>query len=229
MIDQKSLAMNLDKAGYIANGILVYTAHDFQSAIKAINSKDIDVVTLNLDSQPSNSCALIKQLKHNVPKSGIPFLVTSVQTNAKIKRDALQSGADLFIEQPLPRNFFIEKIKESLNYEVRDNARIDVLGSVAVHIDKGQYCLDINDLSSTGVLIDHTNIFKEGQNIEITMSLEGLLEKLIIDGQVVRIFNKPDKKGVGIKFQNLRGKVKNVLHNYIRNQKIVATELKYYL
>lgn len=229
LVDEKSFTASLDRAGYREKGVMVFTAHDYQSALKTINSKDIDVVSLNLDFNKQNSIALLKQLKASVSKSGIPFITTSVQTSAKFRKEALENGADLFVEQPVPRDFFIEKIKSTLDQVVRDNTRISAIGSISVELNEGNLSLDISDLSMTGILVDYNSAVKEGQSLNLTLQLEDLSHKFSLEGSVIRIINNKDIKGIGIKFDNFKGKDKTMLQKYIDKHQIESSELKYYM
>ncbi|MDB2447319.1 response regulator [bacterium] len=228
LIDEKSFTASLDRAGYRNKGVIVYTAHDYPSALKTITAKDIDIVSLNLDFQGQNSIDIIKQLKSNVPKS-IPFIVTSVQTSAKIQKAALKNGADLFVEQPVPREFFIEKIKSTLDQAVRDNKRISAIGSISLELEQGNLSLDINDLSTTGILVDYSEAVQEGQSVRLTLQLEDMPSKFSIDGSIIRVINNNDKKGVGIRFENFKGKDKSKLQKYIDQHHIESSQLKYYM
>ena len=229
LVDEKSFTASLDRAGYREKGILVYTAHDYNSTIKTIDAKDIDVVSINLDSQSQDTKNLLKQTKNHVSKQGVFIIATSVQTSAKAKKEALNNGADLFVEQPVPREFFIEKIKSLLDQAVRDNARINAFGSISVELEKGNLNLDINDLSSSGILVDYCEALSEGMSLKLTLQLEDLNHKFFISGSVIRVLNSADKKGVGIRFENFKGKDKVKLQNYIEKNQIDSAQLKYYM
>ena len=92
--------------------MLVYTAQDYKSALNLISEKGIDVVSLNLDYNKENSFNVLKQLKENISEQDTPLIVTSVQATNKAKKKALEIGADLFVEKPIPRDFLLKKLKQ---------------------------------------------------------------------------------------------------------------------
>lgn len=229
LIDEKSLTASLDRAGYREKGVLVYTAEDYQTALQTIASKNIDVISLNLDHNKDTSLNVLKQLKAHEHSGEIPVIATSVQATKKSRNSALDSGADLFVEKPIPREYFIEKIKSTLSQAIRDNTRISAIGEVIVTTSEGNFSLPISDLSSTGTLVEFSDRLTEGDAIEFSLKLEDHSYNFPIKGSVVRVINSAKKQGVGIRFESFKGNDKVKLQKYIDKNQIKSSDLKYYL
>lgn len=229
LIDEKSLTASLDRAGYREKGVLVYTAQDYKSALNLISEKGIDVVSLNLDYNKENSFNVLKQLKENISEQDTPLIVTSVQATNKAKKKALEIGADLFVEKPIPRDFFIEKIKATLSQAVRDTTRISAIGEIHITGSHGEFSLPISDLSSTGTLVEFTDKLNEGDSVDLSLKLEDHSYNFPIKGSIVRIINNNNKQGVGIRFDSFKGNDKSKLQKYIDKHQIKSSGLKYYM
>jgi len=107
-LDEKNLISELDRAGYKKMGILVRSATTHEEAIKILKNEQIDIIVMNMDHSKVVVSESAKRVKQHEEWSAIPIVLTSVQSSAKVKQLAKKSGADLFVEQPLPRDYFIE-------------------------------------------------------------------------------------------------------------------------
>lgn len=230
MIDELTYTTSIDRAGYREKGIFVQTAHDYSTAIDALKKKSIDVISFNLDSTKENAYTIIRGLKAYSSEKNIPLIVTSIQNNKRTQKQALDSGADIFVEQPIPRDFFIEKIKATLDQSTRDNLRISAIGHLEIKSKDGSIVkLDIEDLSSTGVLSSYSDLVKEDQEVEIKLILDGLSTNISTQGTVVRLINSDARRGVGIRFNCFKGSDQKKLTDYIIKHQIESYQLKYYL
>lgn len=225
MIDDKTFTTSLDRAGYREKGVLVYLAHDFKGALETIHTKPVDVVSINLDYNTDHSFETIKQLK-NLEGFTFPVIATSIQSSRSLQKQAINNGADLFVEKPIPRDFFIEKIKQTLSHAVRDNMRIEAIGTATIN---DQPDVRIIDLSNTGLLVDYTPTLNENDQIKISLNLQDLGKSLKLEGIVIRQVNTDEKQGTGIRFLDIDKKNKAELEKYITSNKIDSYQLKYYL
>lgn len=161
-IDDKTLTTDLDRAGYRKMGVYVRPAANYDEAQKTLRAEAIDLIVINADYKPIDANQITKHLKALDEFKAIPVVITSVQTTAKIRNGALEAGADLFVEQPLPRQYFIEKLKQLLEHKTRTTERVAVHGNVTFDIKGKVESCPIGDLSVSGMLMSTEAVIPDG-------------------------------------------------------------------
>ena len=233
-LDDKTVTTDLDRAGYRKMGVVVRPALSFDEASKALKAEKFDLIVINMDFKPINAAEITKHLKAQAEFKEIPIVLTSVQTSAKVRNTALDAGADLFVEQPLPRQYFIEKLKQLLEHKTRTTERVALDGRVVFQYAGRDLSCAIGDLSVSGVLLSTEEELQDGAELEMTFELPGDKKPVTVTGEVVRTiqFSKqtPERQtGVGIRFAAFHGDAKKRLEKYIERSQIVDTRMKYYL
>ncbi|TWW10028.1 hypothetical protein E3A20_08460 [Planctomyces bekefii] len=233
-IDDKTVTTDLDRAGYRKMGVYVKAAANFEEANRLLKSEKIDLIVINLDYPPIDGTQITKHLKSKPETKEIPIVLTSVQTAARLRNAALESGADLFVEQPLPRQYFIEKLKQLLEQKTRTTERVSLHGDVRFTVDGTQHHCAIGDLSSSGMLLSTDLELTSGKPIHVEFDLPDQKKPIVIDGEVVRTLRyspqHPDRQcGIGVRFDNFQGDSKKRLENYIDKSAHSDERLKYYL
>ncbi len=230
-IDDKALTSDLDRAGYRSMGIVVKNAASFPDATKILGAQKIDVIVINLDYSKIDGLAIVKHLSNS---NSIPIITTSVQSSAALGRKAIESGSALFIEQPIPRQHFIEKIKQCLNQAIRDSDRLAIHGTAEFKWKNRSHECQIGDLSSTGVLVYSDLDIDAGSEIEIMLHLPEMAKPIEVHGIFVRALDpNPDrdieKRGIGIRFGKFNSDGKKQLAEFLRKTARTDTQMSYYL
>ncbi len=233
-LDDKTLTTDLDRAGYRKMGVFVRAASTFADALKLLEADKIDLIVINMDHKLVNAAQVTKHLKSQEQWAGIPVVCTSVQTAAKIRNAALEAGADLFVEQPLPREYFIEKLKQLIEQKHRTTERVAIHGEVTVALEGRTFTCPIGDLSISGILVSTEEDLTDGLNVEVEFSLPGDRKPLQVSGEVVRTIKfakqNPDRQtGVGIRFVAFGGDAKKRLEKYIEKSQLGGDRMRYYL
>jgi DNA-binding response OmpR family regulator len=233
-IDDKTLTTDLDRAGYRKMGVYVRPAANYEEAARTLRAEKIDLVVINADYKPIDANQITKHLKMQDEFKAIPVVITSVQTTAKVRNSALEAGADLFVEQPLPRQYFIEKLKQLLEHKTRTTERVAVHGNVTFAIGKSTETCAIGDLSVSGMLLSTEATIADGTTITLEFELPGNKKPIKVDGVVVRTIkysaNHPDRQtGVGVRFDDFHGDSKKRLEKYIEKSSHDDSRLRYYL
>lgn len=233
-LDDKTVTTDLDRAGYRKMGVLVRAAASYDEANKVLKAEKIDLIVINMDYKPINASEITKHLKAQEEYKAVPIVLTSVQTSAKVRNTAMDSGADLFVEQPLPRQYFIEKLKQLLEHKTRTTERVAVHGEVTFQYAGRDISCPIGDLSVSGILLSTEDVLQDGAELEMSFELPGDKKPLKVTGEVVRTiqFSKqsPDRQtGVGIRFAAFHGDSKKRLERYIEKSQITDSSMKYYL
>jgi len=236
-IDDRTLTTDLDRAGYRAMGVTVRKANNYESAEKILSSEPIHIIVINLDFHQIDAIQITKHLKTHTTWSKIPIVITSVQTRAKIRQQSLDAGADLFVEQPLPRQYFIEKIKQLLEQQTRATERVDVQTTVKFVLDKKEYLCEMADVSVTGILLSTDMDLPDGAIIQLSFDLPGVKKTIKAEGEVVRrvkasksnITSEQTVGGVGVRFVKIDKDCLSRLEKYIARVSDKNSRIIYYL
>lgn len=228
-LDDKTVTTDLDRAGYRKMGVYVKAASSFDELSKALKSEKIDLIVINMDFKPIDAPNITKHLKAQEAYKEIPVVLTSVQTSAKVRNAALDAGADLFVEQPLPREYFIEKLKQLLEQKTRTTERVAVHGDVTYTYEGKTETCAIGDLSVSGILLATEASLKDGGAVELEFPLPGDNKPIHATGEVVRTVRQTSGTGVGIRFTAFNGDSKKRLDKYIERSQIDDSKMRYYL
>jgi CheY-like chemotaxis protein len=234
-LDEKTMASDLDRAGYKKMGITVKSATTYEEMIKHLGAQHIDVIVMNMDHSKVDTVDAVKKIKRIKDWADIPVVLTSVQSAQKIKQLALKSGAEMFVEQPLPRDYFIEKIKSLLSQQTRGQQRVS--GSVGLSFnwrDKDYSC-DVGDLSPTGILLLTDLSIPAGTLLEMQITLGASNKPVKVKGEVVRQL-APDKRqtgfesgGIGIRFNHFTADGQQRIESWVARTTDTTNKLAYYL
>lgn len=233
-IDDKTLTTDLDRAGYRKMGVFVRPAANYDEARKLLAADKIDLIVINMDYTPVDGVQITKHLKSQAEYKDIPIVLTSVQTAARVRNSALEAGADLFVEQPLPRQYFIEKLKQLLEHKTRTTERVAIHGDVRFTIDGKTESCPIGDLSISGILLSTDMNFDGGTKITVEFDLPAYKKPIVVEGEVVRTIKysskHPDRQtGVGVRFDNFHGDSQKRLEKYIEKFAHADERMQYYL
>lgn len=236
-IDDRTLTTDLDRAGYRSMGVFVRAANNYEAAEKILQLETIHLIVINMDYSSINALEITKHLKKHDKWKSIPIVLTSVQTKAKIRSNALAAGADLFVEQPLPRQYFIEKLKQLLEQQTRTTERIDINGKVNFVYENKNYSCEMADLSISGILLSTDLDLSDGAIIQMSFELPGLKKPIEAEGEVVRRIKaqkaSPDGQatagGVGVRFTKLDKESERRLEKYIAKTSDKNSKIIYYL
>ena len=227
-IGDKAVTSELDRAGYKKMGVQVLSADTFSKADEMARNNEVDVISINIDCTDFDALQTCRYFKDNPKTSKIPIVGASVRTSAKVRNDALAHGVDMFVEQPIPRSYFIEKIKNLLDQQTRSDDRVSFIGMAEFLHGAQPIQVDVIDISPTGILVGlniELNTF-----VEFNLNLPGYKRPTKLKGQVVRKIeaNESGPQRVAIQFTNLDAKFKKRLEDYVRRNKHDG-ELRYYL
>ena len=234
-LDEKTLVSELDRAGYKKMGVLVRSATTYDDLVRILKNESIDIIVMNMDHSTVNSADATARIKRVKEWASIPIVLTSVQSSAKVKQLASKAGADLFVEQPLPRDYFIEKLKSILDHQTRGNQR--VRGSVSVtFLWQGiSHSCEVGDLSLTGLLLSTEKLIPSGESIELQINLGASSKPIRVIGEVVRQV-PPDKRrtgaedgGIGIRFVTFKADGRQRIESWVARTSDTSNKMAYYL
>jgi response regulator RpfG family c-di-GMP phosphodiesterase len=233
-IDEKNVTTELERAGYRSIGVSIRNANTFQDAMDLLGKGTYDALILNHDYQQIDAFLICSYLKQQPITSVLPIIITSVESTAKNQKAALSAGADLFIEQPIPKQDFVEQLKKLLEQQTRSNNRVHINGQANISWDHEKFTLPIADISNTGILLSTTKEFSSGVAVHLQFALPESSTDLKVEGEVVRTIpadvNQPDRPfGVGIRFTAFSGQAEQIIKEFTASHADENKRLKYYL
>ena len=229
-IDEKRITTDLDKAGYRKVGAQIFQATTFQEAKAVLEGQDISVIVVNYDFKEVDPVTICSHFKQTYADK--PVVLTSVQSvPKKILKD--QMGPDLFIEQPIPRQYFIEKVRNLLEEKIRDTDRVSHGGSVSFIFAGKKHDCAIQDISKSGLLIATEMEIPDSTRIDLSFQIPGYKKPIRVVSSVVRKIAANEQRqivsGLGIRFEEFSGDSQKRLDKYILKSQNDDPHMVYYL
>ena len=231
-IDDNTVTNDLDRAGYRKAGVFLKPVNSFQKAADALNVGGIDIILINKDYSGIDALALVTHFKADHSTKHIPVVVTSVQDKPKDVGQLIEKGLDLFVEQPMPRQYFIEKLRHLLDQQIREESRVPLETRVEFRLGGQDGSCHIGDISVSGLLLLYTSDMALESPIELSFQLPGEKKPILVHGTVVREIIKPAggvRVGFGVRFGEFSGDSKKRLDLYLASASGEDPELAYYL
>lgn len=232
-MDEKTITSDLDRAGYRKMGVTVKPAKTWAEAAKILTAGDVDVIVVNMDVTSYDCVELIRHIRMSDWKE-VPVVATSVQASARIRNGATKAGADLFVEQPVPRDYFIEKIKALLDQQTRTTERVHTDLEVSFKVSGETHTSGVGDLSVSGVLLSTDLDIQHGELIDLSFTLGASNKPVKIKGEVVRRIEGNKKNpnhlsGLGVRFVEFQGDSQQRIESYIARTSDKTNKMVYYL
>ena len=231
-IDDKMVTTDLDRAGYRKMGAEVKVVTSFDQASKMLDSDAVDIVVVNMDFKKVNAAMICQHLKQT--RKDLPVVLTTEMGSAKNRNAALAAGTDLFVVLPIPRQSFIEKLKQLLDKETRSaTERVGVGSEARFSVDGHHVTCPIGDLSISGILLHLPVEILTGTQIDISFDVPGYKKPIEAFGEVVRILKKVSGDeglfGIGVRFAEFKGDSQKRLEKYVQKTSHESSSMLYYL
>jgi len=231
-IDEKRITSELEKAGYRKIGAQIQQVTNFSQAKDALKKGKLDVIVINFDYDAIDAVAICEHFKMQKATAEIPVIFTSVQSLPR-KVSLRANGPDLFIETPVPREYFIEQIRNLLEEKTRETARVSHQGFATFEY-KGQTLeCPIQDVSRTGILLATELSIDPGVKLSLSFELPGYVKAIKVECEVIRQIAGDSRRdvmpGLGIRFDEFNGDSQKRLEKYIAKTQIDDPKLVYYL
>lgn len=231
-VDEKRITSDLEKAGYRKIGAHISQATNFSQAKDMLQKETVDVIVINFDYSEIDAPSMCEHFKKQSSTAEIPIVFTSVQPLPK-RVTAREHGPDLFIETPVPREFFIEQVRNLLEEKTRGTERVVHEGHVSFDFQGKTFECSIQDVSKSGILLTTDMTIEAGTKLSLSFSLPGYKKPIKVEGEVVRRINADTRKntpaGLGIRFEDFNGDSQKRLEKYIAKSQHDDPKLVYYL
>ncbi len=240
LISDLSLATHLERSNLQQLGIRAVVSQDIGAALEQIKKQRIQVVMVNLDYLGlENTRTFCAHLRAHSQLLHFPLVVNSAQVDHQTQELLHQAGANLVIEQPLPKHYLITLLKKLLKLETRQSERSKsfVYFKAALNNGTRTYPLTIADISLRGMLAEVDEALTTDKLCQIAITVTNTSRPLLVTGKVTRIHaapqgqkNKNEQKFlIGINFQSFAGKDEELLHKYLEKYLSEESNMLYYL
>jgi|NOAtaT_5_FD_contig_51_1462483_length_952_multi_2_in_0_out_0_1 response regulator RpfG family c-di-GMP phosphodiesterase len=231
-VDEKRITSDLEKAGYRKIGAHIIQATNFAQSKEILQREEIDVIVINYDYSEIDAVSMCEHFKKQTETQAVPIVFTSVQPLPK-KVTQRENGPDLFIETPVPREYFIEQVRNILAEKTRGTERVNHEGFVSFDYKGRTLECPIQDVSKSGILLTTDMTIEAGTKVSLSFSLPGYKKPIKVEGEVVRCIaadsRRNTKAGVGIRFDEFNGDSQKRLEKYIAKSQNDDPKLVYYL
>jgi response regulator RpfG family c-di-GMP phosphodiesterase len=173
--------------------------------------------------------SLVQFLKAHKKYKEIPVVAASVQTG-RLRRRVTAVGVDQYIEQPIPRDLFIEKVKSFLSQATRSSDRVSTSFDAELKYADDLVVSTVLDISPSGILVETDYRTEKDVPVQIKMRLPGLKRSFVIGAQVVRQEEEKTETGfkTALRFSNVSTETKRKIEKFVLLNKMQG-ELKYYM
>lgn len=93
----------------------VYTAQNGEEAISILEREDLQLVITDLVMPKIDGFELCRFVKSNIETSHIPLILLTSQSNIHSKLEALEAGADIYIEKPFSIKYLLASAQNIIN------------------------------------------------------------------------------------------------------------------
>ena len=104
-----ALSIRLRAAGYVVD-----TAPDGETGLEKLALKLPDVVLLDMRMPGIDGLAVIRRMKMDERLSRVPVIVISANAQETVKREAIATGAKLFLEKPYESRVMLDALTRVL-------------------------------------------------------------------------------------------------------------------
>ncbi len=228
-VDARGVTSDLDRAAYRKMGMRVWTAKNFNTVEKHLLNREISLILINLDQLNMDGVSLVQYLKTHKKFKDIPVVAASVQTG-RLRRKVNAAGVDEYIEQPIPRDLFIEKVKSFLSQATRSSDRVATSFDAELKYSDEFILSTVLDISPTGILVETDYRTEKEVPVQIKMKLPGYKRAFVLGAQVVRQEAEKAESGykTALRFSNVSTETKRKIEKFVLQNKMQG-ELKYYM
>ena len=223
-LDDNSVATHLDHAGYRKMGVKVYLASSWKEAERLLRDfpTELDLSMINLESSVFDAISLIRNLRAFHPT--LPIVATGIHVSPAGIEAAMREGATIYIERPIARNVFLDRVRVLLQKQNRASERVTVEEQSFVRLTfaGNQTRLPMLNLSAGGLFAviagPHPWSLQTGDTpVQLQIHLPGKLP-FTAEGTIVRVASAQQGTpgGIGIQFLPLSLENKLILDAFLR-------------
>lgn len=216
IVDEATYLSRLDRQGFRDKGVLVYSSDNSAAAVKILQTKSINVISVNLDFAQGKGLQILKHLLATTAAKSYLWVSTSVQAyDTTTAQDVLAMGVDLFIQLPISKEFFIKKIREALGGTPRQFERTRLNGAVTFNHSGSRITTNLREISPQAILVDNlTGLHPLPSGpVDLIIAPATATEPIQTTGTLIRV--SACKQFLAIGLPNLSAAQQQRIHNLI--------------
>ena len=109
---------NKDLTEYIASKLSefeVLSAGDGDTALKMLREKNVDLLVSDISMPGKSGLELCREIRSDIEISHLPIIIVSARASVESKIQAMEAGADLYIEKPFDMEYLRSSIRNILD------------------------------------------------------------------------------------------------------------------
>lgn len=230
-----------DKKMYKKYGLNISREDTLEGCLRVLEKKEIELILLDLDFidfPHGHLCREIKKIYKNTEsqKPGPLVVIMGSYPSTRVVDALLASGANLFLELPMQKEKFIEKIKKSLLRTTRSSQREESQGSLKAEISSHNvvYLMPVINISMSGIFVSTDVSFSLGDEVSLKITSTLFDKPIKAVGAIVRqasplvLENKMVPSGLGVKFVKFIDHSEKDLQKIIQDLGFLAPDISYF-
>lgn len=132
LVDDEPAILRFLKPAFIANDYDIVTAGTVAETLRSIAADSPDIVVLDLGLPDGDGKEVIRKVRE---WSDVPIIVLSARDRETEKIDALDLGADDFVNKPFGVGELLARVRTAMRHRIRKNSETPLLRVGDVEID----------------------------------------------------------------------------------------------
>jgi response regulator RpfG family c-di-GMP phosphodiesterase len=211
-------------------GITVLISSSFAETVDICKQQQIDIIFVNLLDNNSQNFTSIASIKENHRTEKIPVVAASFESSENLYKKALSTGANLFVELPVPLEILLEKLKDLLFIPRRRHERIDLSdnpGKIEI-TSNTKISGDVVNISLTGMLINLKDKLQISETFSGKIFLPGDSQAIAIEIRIIRQEHHKKDFGYSYGVEIDSASPLNKLEEFLKQNSQRRELLKYY-
>lgn len=220
IVDEATYLSRLDRQGFRDKGVLVYSTDNSAAALKVLQTKSINVISVNLDFAQGKGLQILKHLLATTATETYLWVTTSIKSyDTTTARDVLAMGVGLFIQLPISKEFFIKKIREALGGAPRQAERTRLTGAVTFNLSGSKITTNLREISPQAILVDNLASLQHlrGEPLDLIIAPDAAMDPIETVGTLIRI--STCQQFLALALPNLSADQQQRIHNLMKQLK----------
>lgn len=111
IVDDSQFVLDINSFALSSAGFEVYTALGGYEALEIMETKDIDIVAVDINMPGMDGYTLIKKMREDKALQDIPAIIITTEAEAKDKKKGFDAGASAYLVKPVTPDELIGQVR----------------------------------------------------------------------------------------------------------------------
>lgn len=191
----------------------LFTALSGDEALGLHKAHKMDLIITDLDMPRMSGDQLCSLIKKDPTLKKVSIIMVCTRKQDDLEK-CLRCGADGYITKPIKKQELIEKVNHCLNIPFRKDFRVLIKVSVKGRFGAEPFFCISRDISKSGILIETEKVLARGDIISCSFFIPDE-ERIIVDGEVMRVVKEKASYQYGVMFLNLEPEYEKAIGRYV--------------